>query len=67
MLYHKIIHIIFQHKCNYVASMILQIIVQCGTRATGIFHFLKKFLRANDALQDYEEYTVFHLKGFLCS
>ena len=47
--------------------MILQIIVQRGTRATGIFHFLKKFLRANDALQDYEEYTVFHLKGFLCS
>ena len=67
MLYHKIIHIIFQHKCNYVASMILQIIVQRGTRATGIFQFFKKILRANDALQDNKEYFVFHLKGFLCS
>ena len=47
--------------------MILQIIVQPGTRATGIFHFFKKILRANDALQEYEEYNVFHLKGFLCS
>ena len=36
MLCHKIVHITFQRKHNYVLSMILQISVQSGTRAASI-------------------------------
>ena len=39
MLCHKIVHIKFQRKRNYVFSMILQISVQRGTRAASIEGF----------------------------
>ena len=36
MLCHKIVHIIFQCKCNYLVLIILQISVPSGTRAASI-------------------------------
>ena len=35
MLCHKIVHIKFQRKRNYVVSMILQLSAQSGTREPG--------------------------------